>query len=487
MDNGTTWSEDFEVNEEIEGNQGTPQPSVKRHYIAEAAGVDSFRIKFTFDADYYNWILDDVQLIQPERNNLVVMDNFYAIAPNAMTPISQVDSFSFLADVYNAGSATQTNVVLDVEVDDGSSVWDASLNYGDIEGDSLAENVPFVEYFLPDGSEVKSYEGMYEVSSDSVDFDESDNVRMFSFMTSDTTFAKENGATGSTRPADNNWDDGEAHSWGYGNYYYIADGDNWNVSSATFSIGAPDVSIVGRLLEISLYKWDEDANSVADNNMDPDERTKIGTFTYEITGEETIDDLITVPLNVPPNLPGPIDIETGDHLVVAVEYNTNDENDFFMATNDERNYGAMIFRSELPEEGIAGPTSRYAGMLAINEPLTDEPYSSVGFGRDLVPVVRLNVSLVTNTEVALDPANKVEITPNPANNVINLNLDLVENQERVSIRILDVNGRLVLDQPYLNLQRETMQFDVSGYPAGAYFLHFITESGVRTERFIVQH
>ena len=170
-----------------------------------------------------------------------------------------------------------------------------------------------------------------------------------------------------------------------------------------------------------------------------------------------------------------------------VEYNTNDDNDFFMATNDDRNYGAMVFRSELPEEGIAGPTARYAGMLGINEPLSDEPYSSVGFGRDVVPVVRLNVSLKTNTEVALDPANKVEITPNPANNVINLNVDLVENQERVSIRILDVNGRLVMDQPYLNLQRETMQFDVSGYPAGAYFLHFITESGVRTERFIVQH
>ena len=222
LDGGTTWVDNIEVNEEITANNGTFVPSKQRHFISEAAGVDSFRFKFIFDGDYYNWIIDDVQLIQPERNNLRVMDNFYAIAPNAMTPSSQVEPFSFLADVANIGASPQTNVELNVTIVDNTTsneVFNENLSYGTIPADSLVENEPFTAYFTPDGS-LTSYSGTYLISSDSVDFDSSDNYQYFEFMTSDTVFAKEFGATRTIVPAAGNWEgEGEFHSWAFGNYF----------------------------------------------------------------------------------------------------------------------------------------------------------------------------------------------------------------------------------------------------------------------------
>ena len=463
-----------------------------------AAGSATVYLQWEWDGNYeYNWNIDDVDLYDGDPSNIFIAAhdmrvnaNFFGVSPNAMWPSSQLECFSFLADIENVGFMEQTGVNLNISINEvgGGVVYTDDLFYGTISSDSLAENQPFEDCYTPDGAAGTMYEGTYLVTADSIDEVPDNNTQTFSFMVSDTTFAKETGATGSVTPADSNWDDGEAHSWAYGNHYYIVNGDNYDVSSATFSIGAPSTALVGRLLEIALYKWDEDANSTLDNNMDPDERTKVGSAFYEITGEETINDLITIPLNVPPNLPGPIDVESGGHYVIMVEYNTNDQNDLFIATSDAINYGAMSYRSELPEDGIAGPASRYAGLLGVNDPLTDEPYSSVGFGQDLVPVVRLNLLDNTiSTKNLLSDFNVLEIAPNPANNKINVSIDLVENQEIANIRIFDINGKLLLDRELEDLKKQVIEFDVSDYTSGTYFLHLITDDGVKTERFVVQH
>jgi hypothetical protein len=212
----------------------------------------------------------------------------------------------------------------------------------------------------------------------------------------------------------------------------------------------------------------------------------VGFSIYEILGSEQPTDLITVPLlNFPSGDQGPVDLESGQAYVLMVEYATNDEVDFALVASDIMNYSAMAFRSEL--DGIPEGNGRYAGFLGINGDLDDEPYSSVGFGQDIVPVVRLNLGTPVSTDNPLDAANVVEISPNPADSKINIKIDLVENQENVNIRILDINGRLLIDRPFENMKNETLEFDVSNFTSGAYFLHLITENGVRTERFIVQH
>src|SRR5690606_20037588 len=120
-----------------------------------------------------------------------------------------------------------------------------------------------------------TYRGSYQIYSDSVDFDESDNFRYFDFETSDSTFAKEVGATTSVRPADNGWEDGEPHSWAFGNSFFVVNGSpDWYASTATFAIGTPAPELVSRLITVSLYRWVADTNQ--DGIMDPSERNRVG-------------------------------------------------------------------------------------------------------------------------------------------------------------------------------------------------------------------
>ena len=159
IDNGATWGDPTTIETEnvfTANETNLVGTEIKRYLISEVANQDSVRIKFTFNGDFYFFILDDVQLIEPERNNLAVMENFYAIAPNMMTPASQVnDPFSFLADVANLGALPQPNTNLNVSIIDNTTtqeVFNADLSYGLMPADTIIENIPFAEYFTPDGS-----------------------------------------------------------------------------------------------------------------------------------------------------------------------------------------------------------------------------------------------------------------------------------------------------------------------------------------------
>lgn len=489
-DNGMTWI-DSEINSELETNGGHLNFSV-RHFLPEAdLQADSFRIKFRYEANYYYWQIDDVQLVETEANNLRVMSNWYAVAPNAATPGSQVEEYSHLADVYNAGSESQTGVALTMTINDGTSdvfTDELSVPYNPFEPDTLIENEPMPGFFMPSDVPGTQYNAAYFISADSMDFDLSDNSQFYDFEISDTVFSKENGATTSIRPGDAGWEDGENHSWAFGNYYRIVNGTDWNAGSVTFAIGAPDIALIGTILTLYLYDWDEFATPTLDNNMDPEERTRVAYASYVIDGTETQDSLITLEwFDFLTDIQGPVALYDGMNAVVMLEYLANDDvTNLFIASSDQRNYGAMALRSE-EVEGIADDGARYGELLGIDEDLDGIPYETSGFTSGVVPVIRLNLSLVTAVDETLDEANVVEISPNPADNQINLNIDLVETLERANIRILDLNGRLIYERHFEDIRNESLLFDVSAYAPGAYFLHFVTEKGVRTKRFIVQH
>lgn len=488
-DGGMTWSDATTIETDnvwTATTQNDVGTELHRFLISDFGGEPECRIKFTWDGDFYFFLLDDVQLIEPERNNLRITD-FFAIANNAVTPVSQIEPFGFVADIYNAGGATQTGINLNVTIEDenNNEVFNEDNPYVPLEPDSFHFDQIFQGYYTPEAA-IKSYSGTYTLTSDSTDFDPADNVASFTFETSDTVFAKETGATRDILPADSNWDDQEPHSWAYGNYYYVVNGSpDWYANSITFMLGNADApGIPGRLITIYLYKWDDDENE--DGDMDPEERTKVGFHIYEITGDEANDQMITVPLNnFPSGAPGPVALESGQAYVAMIEYTTNDQVDFALMASDVQDYRAQIWRAE--QDGIPEGNGRYAALLGVNGDLESEAYASVGFGNDLVPVVRLNIGLPVSTDNLLDEANVLDLSPNPASNKISLNVDLVETQERVNIRIFDVHGKIIMDQAYENMKNETLNFDVSNFTSGAYFLHFITENGVRTERFVVQH
>lgn len=477
MDGGITWSDPIVTNSTVGGNESTSTSAVQIIPLLGATGTDQFRVKFFKDGRYYFWIVDDVQILSRQRNDMQVNDNFYAIAPSYQTPTSQVEEFGFLVDITNNGGIDQPNVVVNMNVTDpsGASIYSEDNDYGTV-GDSLVENSSFGD-FTPPAIE-GTYEGTYSISSDSIDSDPSNNEIIFDFIVTDTVYAKENGATRDIFPAGSNWNDGDPHQWAYGNHYYITNGAGYYANTASFSINA-DNSTAGTELDIRLYEW-EDANE--DGNADPDERMLAAFAIYEIGQFDGINSLRTVPLLG-------LDLQTAEltdntNYILTIEYRAvDDTQDLPFGAADVNDYGAMVLNSQQQLR------PRYGSMLGIAADLDNEPYSSVGFGREIVPVIRLNVTespLISSQEEITLPSNTVLINPNPATDVLNTELAFAKNAKNVSIRMMDIQGRVVIARDLENVSVTNQAFDISKLAAGSYFLYVTTENGRIAKKVIVK-
>ncbi len=498
---GTNWTS-YDTYDILPGNQGNEPGEIRWtengqvaviDISAQAGGESTVYLQWSWEGNYeYYWLLDDVELYDADPASIFfpsfdmsVNSNFFAVMLNAQTPASQIEEFGFLADIENVGLEDADNVNLNVNILDntGAEVFDTDLFYGMITADSLAENQLIDATFTPPGGAGSSYTATYSVTFDGTDENNANDMQSFEFEISDTTFAKDRGVTRAIIPAASNWDDTEEYSWAYGNVFYVPNGDGYFARTITFGVSNAD-EIVDRILNIRFYEWDDaDASGAAETE---EERILLGTANYLVQGTEAIDDLITLPLNDPTNITqfANIPLENGKYYVAMIESKTNNQVATGLAATDEYDYSAMIFRT-----GELGDP-RYADMIAVDANFESDTWDVNGFGNDVVPVVRFSIGTepiteMVNTEDPLAAANKIELTPNPASDFLTLNVDLVNMQDNVQIRIMDVAGRVIMEQNYDNVQLNSYDIDLSRMAAGSYFLNFITEEGNRTERFVI--
>ncbi len=475
-DGGTNW-DTTAINTELVTNAAATANVVKVPLVG-TGGADSLRVKLIYQANYYYWGVDDMQIIEQESNNLRT-NAFFAVPNNAIFPLDNAEPFGFLADIENVGALEQTNVNLNVTIEDfdGNEVYSQDLDYGTVPANSLVENVPFAEKYLP--TETGTFFGTYTISADAEDFDESNNAQEFAYIVSDTTFAKEySGANSTTSSAAGNWDANEPHSWAWGNYYYVANADNKFVRSATIAV-LGSAALAGRELVITLYKWTEDTNQ--DGNADPDERELLAFNSYTIVGNETAAQFINVPMPAPGD--PAVALEDNTAYLLMIEYITNDQVDYVFPIADYIDYGGMITLTN--EEGAP----RFGSMLGINGDLSTEPFSFVGFTGALfsrVPVARMNVGAdPTSAEELNALASKFTVFPNPTTDVLNVQLGLDKTAQSATVRIFDMAGKLVQQRQYDNVQQERFQYNINNLSSGTYFIQLITEEGAGTKKFIV--
>lgn len=470
LNNGEDWTE-IEINTELAVNSDAFTSTI-RFPIPGAVGASQVRIKFRYLADYYYWAIDDVRLVEQEANNLRVNENFYAVAQNAATPLALVEPIHFLADISNVGASTQTGVNLNMSIikDAATEVYNEDLAYNEVNGNTLVENVPFAGSFTP--SATGSYTGTYTISGDAIDFDPSDDALSFNFTVTDNTWAKESGATRNIVPADNNWDPGEPHTWAYGNHFFVPELDG----APLFAISA-SFSLIGSGLDnevplLVLYSW-TDTNE--DGNVQDTERNFLTFAAYLINGTETQNQLITLDFDEQ------VQLESNTHYILMLEYTAPDaETNLFLGSSEAYDYGAMVFVNS--PEVLDRP--RFAAMLAVGDLSTAE-FSSNGFGRDIVPVVRLNVGPSTNTKAPLSERNLVEIYPNPVHDILNVDYALEQVAQNLTIRILDISGKVVLECQYSQTQKDNIEFNVKALAAGTYQLQLTSETGTTSRRFVV--
>ncbi len=455
-----------------------------------AAGEDSLFLSFKFLADKttapvfstttgcgFSWQIDDVAVFasDPTPKSDLGINKFYAIAPNAMTPYDQQTRFGFVADIQNLGLNLHTGVKLSIEIKNEAdqTVYTDTLSYDSVPANTLVQNKLFLDDgFLPDAS-LGSYTGTYQIYSDSIDQNPTNDTKTFEFISTDSIYAKETGITLSAFPGNNAWPPGAPHSWAFGNYFFVKNGSNKFASKVSFGLGNPQ-DLAGQLLQIQIFKWE---NINGDSISTGDERTLISSTNYFVTGNEPVNQFFTVNLLNGGVAPIPLEDETG--YLVMIDYSPFAPNrDMVLSISTAYDYGGQFLWSRDKEP-------RYASLVELNNSMS---FISPGFGFNIVAAVRLHVSdySATSTEADLSTAHQIRLSPNPATDYLNVELNLDQQFEQMSYTIIDASGRLLQQKILKNIQHQRFRIQTQDFPAGLYYLNFSSAAGNRTLSFVVQ-
>lgn len=479
IDGGNTFSTPINVNADIAGNDATPAPSIKRYAMPGASGSSQVQLKFTADMDFYNWIIDDVQLIEKEGNNLVLANNFIARAPIYSMPRSSVDSIRFLADVANVGANDQPNVVLSVDVvrnSDNVSVFSATNPYGMIMAGDTVENQAFSMVYFPDTA-LESYTVTYTLSSDSTDVIPGDNTFSYEFEVVEDFHDKTPGPTRNITPSASN-------AWTYGTSYYVASGTSTTVEYpvTAVSFGASNPSELGGE-SVTIFIEKPISGTVLDANgsgaIEQTEREIVAFGTYTFTGNEAANAVLNAAME-DFNTGLPYMLQSNTNYVVVVNYvpsNTTVRFRMLAAQGNDLNYQAADFAARL--NGV----ERYAEVLDVGN---SGDYGLAGFVGNPVPFVRLNFAenlLSTNGLKLAD--NALTVFPNPADEFITASIELEDMAANAQVTIYNVTGQIIETRNLSNVQNEKVLFDLDSYTSGTYFISVATEAGSTIKRFIV--
>ena len=491
LDGGQTFSDSLRVdrylgaNEVDEGFESVRLP----------AGVDTatqFQIRLIFAGTFYYWAIDDISIEVLPNVDIELRDNFYAIAPNAITPFDQTegDTIRFLVDVLNNGADTVTfNVNGEVwTLNEDNQLVDLlyidSLLYEDVVYDSLAENQRFAGVF-PMPTEQGNYAVVYRVGTTDAtepDANTDDNFLGARFVISDTIFSKVFNSISGIRSGE---DDDNDWSYETGNVYYMPnpDPDSLFINSVIFqgfNRGYTDPADIN--IEAFVYGYLGDENGNLQIDQDEVDEVAAGTFTFDAS-----------------NLGGAGD-RTDFEVVFDEQVATSPDYIAYIATilytDDDLMDGQNFFIGYGPEYG--------ATEFASDIDITREPYefsvlneTTAEFGfefdalADAAPYVQLILSrerpALISTQDVLD-AEQFTVAPNPADQQLFVSFDFGNEIVDADFEIVNALGQTVRTFKREGLTSGSVEVETASLRGGIYFLYVDTTEGqTATRRFNVRH
>jgi hypothetical protein len=473
-DGGATWKE-YRPNERVLSNEINGIISANSRVvidISDVAGNSSqVRLRFTWSGFYYFWIIDDVKLLESPANNLGIADFFYPLSSFA-TPQSQIatDTFGFGVAVANFGSADQSDVLVYASVINasGEELYLDSVIVDLIRvGDTL--NVVFPNTFTPELPR-GVYAVLYDVLVEDVaDFYPNDNSDGEVFVVTDGIFSKEDGFL----DEDAEWPSGFPINQDYqiGNVYTMSplSGSGFVVGKVTFNAFHPQDFTGQELVTLFLYKVkDRVAPNFANFNIQSqgsgaanDDLEVAGFGSYVFPPDHDSFGFGT-DVELEDLLGNPVRLEPGARYFLVASYQDR-SNEVIHNLSDD---------------------ITYADGLVSTIVFVDGRWFLGGFNRNASAILRMEIMSTDAADRTPLPDNAVRLFPNPTSSQLYVQLDLEAATDALVI-ITDVSGKVLKWQPFQKVQGDTLQFDVSGYPAGAYFLRVGTEKGTRTLKFIV--
>lgn len=416
IDSGATWI-DYEINQSVT-QSGTDNPDYVNIDISAdiAANPDSVLIQFWWQGAWdYGWQIDDFAVKELDPNDLLIKSTSLSEdVTYYQVPESQVQALSFSAYAENIGYIAQTDVQLNVDVDNGGgSVFNNSSAATATLAPGASDSLYLTSTFTPSG--IGTYDVTMDVSQNETDDVASNNSTVLNFEVTDTIYAIDNGNYGGQWW---NLDDGSGSSNPYeiGAVYEIVV-DEW-ASSASVFIG--DNSDPGVIFELNIYEYNAGTQAY-------DLITTTETYTV-VSGD--LGNWVTL------RFVQDVELSAGmDYLVSAIHYGGTEALYIGYGTN-----------------------SSFTGSTLSN----DNDGAGTWSNQPRTPMIRLNLGEVGLSTTEL--TSEFEVYPNPTNGLVNLG---IAQNELEKVSVFDLSGKLIV-------QTRSTQIDLSEFAAGIYAMEIVT-------------
>lgn len=380
----------------------------------------------------YGWYIDDVKLVTNPTNDLAITGSDWGSVGlhYFQIPTEQVAPIDFSADIFNGGVNNQSNVKLNVNVNNGLFVG-SSAPVSIVSLDTITVSV--ATQFTP-AATIASYTVTRNISADSTD-DVSANNQLsdITFNVTDFIYARDNNViAGSTS---NGTDPFET-----GNLYDIYQDDLLKAINVRLPNGTNGAT-VGTEIYTRLYSIDAVS----------------GDFVFES--------------------------ESAPLILAANNLNTNlvIELDPYVNVTAGTTYLAVVgsYSSGLKVSNAGTSPAQTSFFLDGNDITT-----STLFYQTSTPYVRLNFDPVLGLDNP-EQVQQVVIMPNPSNGVASLQFDLL-NASDVAISVLDVSGKEVQTNIMNQLIAGTHEviLESADWTSGVYFVNLVSNGTVLTKKFV---
>ncbi len=431
-----------------------------------AAGEPNVQFSFHYDGYSYFWGIDDVMVSETPEYDLVLDHVVYPLTSYAQ-PVSQMtdDELEFSLTVSNRGTADLFDVVKRVEVSDseGTLLFADSIETGIFPFGYVEVEYIFPNTFTTEALDTGEYYIEYSVyARDDPDFTPSNNTARIPFRATETSYAKDYGEYFGAI----SWTGGDG-SFRAGNLYHTSANWNGGFKAETASIRiCCEPELAGKNIPVTLF---EVIPEIADdwNNFDVESDNSLiirGFGGYEFGEDDSFLERVEVPL---------MDINTGDNGVAL-----NPGSRYFLVADffDESAPLGIQVNNKIRYEPESNSTVFWNGIWNV-----------IGTGifgpPAFVPEVRMEISMdVTNTQENNLAENTLHITPNPAVDFINIQVDLPQTTS-YQLTLADMTGQILKMRTYQSNQ-ERFTWSVADLPAGTYWLRLSTEEGSMTRRWV---
>jgi hypothetical protein len=437
---GTNWTP-YQLHVGFGSNDATAQNAILYQDISPLAGGQAnVWVRLRYVGFGYFWQVDDFMLVEGVEYDLELSRVFTGNNENdylyTKKPLSQMSDLELGVVATNVGGLSQTNVVVDWEITDGSMTVASgteaiNANLGAAESDTLF----FSTGYTP--SAVGEYTINMSVSSDETEANLNNNDGTESVEVTEFIWAHDY--------------EGEP----YQQYGYAASSEN---GSEGFEMGADYFCQVdGDFIYALVFPLGNNTTAASVTAKVYEDDPANGPVS------ETVYDLTSGQLSTTSNvkfitvvLDDPVEMLSGSVYTATVAIEAGDDGYIMGNPVDDDDRGQSVyFAFEDTWYYWSGLTTGMRLNLNPNVAGIDDDIQNLGFG----------------------------MYPNPAMDRVNVIFD--KNLKIESLSVVDITGKLVRTVG-VSSQISVLKLDVSDLVSGVYFVNVTTESGIATQKLIVQ-